>query len=219
MLAGWLKCSRAYVKELSTKGIVRRVGNGAAGGGYPLKSSVNAYVEHLRQRRAQDQSPRSAAAAEHHRLKAQLVAYQIAKHERDHVTLADYEEMIETMSGTFLVALAALPAHMVGNDLVARRKWEAYVFDVRQGAPTLQGVWQKRPSAMTDAELERYVERTEAFIDGFFALLANTEPVNQNAGRQLVAIARTIDAVDYIDLCNLATLNEACTALYWMRSR
>jgi len=61
---------------------------------------------------------------------------------------------------------------------------------------------------MTDAELETYVARTEAFIDRVFELLANTNPVNQDAGRQLVAIAKTIDDVDYIDLCNSATLNE-----------
>ena len=61
---------------------------------------------------------------------------------------------------------------------------------------------------MTDVEAHEYVVRTEAFLDGFFELLANAEPVNQNAGRQLLAIAKTIDGVDYINLCNLATLNE-----------
>jgi len=61
---------------------------------------------------------------------------------------------------------------------------------------------------MTDAEAHEYVVRTEAFLDGFFELLANTEPVNQSAGRQLVVIAKTIDGVDYIKLCNLATLND-----------
>ena len=61
---------------------------------------------------------------------------------------------------------------------------------------------------MTDAEAHEYVVRTDAFIDSFFGLLTKTEPINQHAGRQLVAIAKTIDAVDYIDLCNLATLNE-----------
>jgi hypothetical protein len=50
--------------------------------------------------------------------------------------------------------------------------------------------------------------RTEAFLDAFFELLANVEPVNQNAGTQLVAIAKTIDDVDYISLCNLATFKE-----------
>ena len=33
---------------------------------------------------------------------------------------------------------------------------------------------------MTDAEAHEYVVRTEAFLDSFFELLANTEPVNQN---------------------------------------
>jgi len=48
---------------------------------------------------------------------------------------------------------------------------------------------------MTDTEAREYVGRTEAFMDASSSL-ANTEPVNQNAGRQLVAIAKTIDAVD-----------------------
>src|SRR5262245_15741846 len=77
-----------------------------------------------------------------------------------------------------------------------------------KGSRTKPISWQKRPSAMTDAEAHEYVVRTEAFLDGFFELLANTEPVNQSAGRQLVVIAKTIDGVDYIKLCNLATLND-----------
>src|SRR5262245_22721816 len=77
-----------------------------------------------------------------------------------------------------------------------------------RGLQTKPPSWQRRPSAMTDAKAHEYVMCTETFLDGFFELLANIEPVNQNAGRQLVAIAKTIDEVDYINLCNLATLNE-----------
>src|SRR5262249_41764226 len=59
-----------------------------------------------------------------------------------------------------------------------------------------------------DAEAHEYVVRTDAFIDDIFELLTNTQPVNPNAGSSWWRIAKTIDAVDYIDLCNLATLNE-----------
>jgi len=63
VLAAWLDCSRSYVTELEDRGVLKRVG-----GKLPLRASVSAYVRVLRQQRDQDQSPRSEAAAEHHRL-------------------------------------------------------------------------------------------------------------------------------------------------------
>src|SRR5262245_25882698 len=80
VLAAVLKCSRVYVRELTASGVLTR--NKA---GYLLRPNVGAYVEHLRRERGQDLSPRSEAAAEHHRLRAQMVALQIATHEKRYV--------------------------------------------------------------------------------------------------------------------------------------
>jgi hypothetical protein len=117
VLVTWLDCSRSYVTELEDTAVLKRVG-----GKLPLRASVAAYVRFLRQQRDQDQSPRSEAAAEHHRLKAQLLAYQIAKHEREHITIDAHNHFVDTVMGLYLSSLAQLPATMGGNDLTTRRK-------------------------------------------------------------------------------------------------
>jgi len=127
VLAAWLGCSRSYDTELEDRGLLKRVG-----GKLPLRASVAAYVRFLRQQRDQDQSPRSEAAAEHHRLKAKLIAYQIAKHEREHITVEEHNHFTDTILGLYLSSLAQLPAIMGGNDLSTRRKWETFVYDTRK---------------------------------------------------------------------------------------
>src|SRR5262245_8834044 len=71
-----------------------------------------------------------------------------------------------------------------------------------------------RLTAMTDAEAAECVERTERFIESIFDLIGIAAGVaadanDQDACRRLVGIAKSIDAVDYIELANLATINEA----------
>ena len=127
VLATWLDCSRSYVTELEDRAALKRLD-----GKFPLRASVAAYVRFLRQQRDQDQSPRSEAAAEHHRLKARLLAFQIAKHEREHTTIEEHNRFVDTMMGLYLSSLAQLPAIMGGNDLTTRRKWEAFVYDTRK---------------------------------------------------------------------------------------
>src|SRR5262245_42036536 len=127
VLATWLDCSRAYITELEDRDVLKRVG-----GKLPLRASVAAYVRFLRKQRDQDQSPRSEAAAEHHRLKAQLLAFQIAKHEREHITIEEHNHFVDTVMGLYLSSLAQLPAIMGGNDLTTRRKLETFVYDTRK---------------------------------------------------------------------------------------
>ncbi len=127
VLAMWLACSRAYVSELEAKKIL-----GRAGGKFPLRASVTAYVEYLRRERDQDQSPRSEAAAEHHRQKAKLTAYQIARYEREHIMIEEHNAFVDTMMGLYLSSLGQLPAIMGGHDLAARRKWENFVYETRK---------------------------------------------------------------------------------------
>jgi len=127
VLAMWLSCSRAYISELEARGVLSRVK-----GRLPLRASVASYVEYLRRERDQDPSPRSEAAAEHHRLKAKLVAHQIARYEREHITMDEHNAFVDTIMGLYLSSLSQLPATMGGNDLAARRKWEKFVFDTRK---------------------------------------------------------------------------------------
>jgi len=127
VLAAVLKCSRVYVRELTASGVLTR--NKA---GYLLRPNVGAYVEHLRRERGQDLSPRSEAAAEHHRLRAQMVALQIATHEKRYVPVEVYVAMTDDMTGMFLTALSSLPAIMAPHDLTGRRKWEGFVYDTRK---------------------------------------------------------------------------------------
>jgi len=124
VLSAVLKCSRVYVRELTASGVLSR--NKA---GYPLRPNVGAYAEHLRRERGQDLSQRSEAAAEHHRLRAQMVALQIATHEKRYVPVEVYDAMIDDMTGMFLTALSSLPAIMAPHDLTGRRKWEGFVYD------------------------------------------------------------------------------------------
>ena len=121
VLATWLSTSRAYVSELEGKRILARIK-----GRFPLKSSVIAYIEHLRKQRDQEQSPRSAAAAEHHRQKARLAALQIARFERQLITMEEHNAIMDITMGLYHSSLGQLPAIMAGSDLAARRKWEHF---------------------------------------------------------------------------------------------
>jgi hypothetical protein len=67
---------------------------------------------------------------------------------------------------------------------------------------------------MTDEEARQQVERTEAFIAAFRALIASTvvdpaSPCEAACRRGLERIAATVDAVDYVTYANLANINEA----------
>ena len=66
---------------------------------------------------------------------------------------------------------------------------------------------------MTDEEARQQVERTDRFIAEFPALIASTvvdpaSPCEAACRRGLERIAATVDAVDYVTLCNLANINE-----------
>jgi len=44
----------------------------------------------------------------------------------------EHNAFVDTIMGLYLSSLSQLPATMGGNDLVARRKWEKFVFDTRK---------------------------------------------------------------------------------------
>ena len=67
---------------------------------------------------------------------------------------------------------------------------------------------------MTDEEVRRQVERTDAFIAAFRELIASTvvdlaSPCEAPCRRGLERIGATVDAVDYVTFANLANLNAA----------
>src|SRR5262245_50923136 len=127
VLAAWLRCSRAYIAELGDRGVLTRVGSK-----FRLFESVGNYTEYQRRQREQGQSPRSEAAAEHHRQRAKLTAYQIARYEREHISIDEHNTFVDTIMGLYLSSLTQLPAIMGGNDLTVRRKWEKFVYDTRK---------------------------------------------------------------------------------------
>ena len=67
---------------------------------------------------------------------------------------------------------------------------------------------------MTDEEVRRQVERTDAFIAAFRELIASTvvdpaSPCEAACHRGLERIGATVDAVDYVTYANLANINAA----------
>jgi hypothetical protein len=126
VMAMWLGSSRAYVSELEARGVISRVK-----GKLPLRASVLAYIEYLRRKRDAEQTPRSESASEHHRLKAQLVAYQIARYEREHITMAEHDMFTEQIMGMFLTHASGWAARIGGTDMVLRRRCDQAVFDMR----------------------------------------------------------------------------------------
>jgi flavin-binding protein dodecin len=71
---------------------------------------------------------------------------------------------------------------------------------------------------MTDEEVRQQVERAEAFIAAFRELIAATDvdparSCEAACRRGLARIADTVDAVDYITVCNLANLDAAINGL------
>ena len=62
---------------------------------------------------------------------------------------------------------------------------------------------------MTDEEARQQVERTDAFIAEFRALIASivVDPASSETRNGLERIAATVDVVDYITYANLANIN------------
>ncbi len=82
-----------------------------------------------------------------------MVAYQIARYECEHITIEEHNAFVDTIMGLYLSSLGQLPAIMGGQDLAARRKWDNFVYETRKKLADKALSWQKRQSAMTDAEL------------------------------------------------------------------
>jgi hypothetical protein len=125
-LAAHLDCSRAYIQELESAGVLRR-----GEGGFDLDAARVAYIRHLRQ--ARRHSPRSAAATKVAELKAKKLQHEIAAYEGAHMMTDEALEFIEKLvGGVLLVELGNLPALIARRDLELRRRIEAAVYTIRE---------------------------------------------------------------------------------------
>jgi len=82
-----------------------------------------------------------------------LIAYQIAKHERVLIPMEQHEHFVTTTTAVFQRYPPTWSAMIWWPDATGTSPMCV------GGAPTLHYAWPRRLSAMTDAELERYVER------------------------------------------------------------
>jgi hypothetical protein len=83
-------------------------------------------------RRERQQSPRSAADAEHVLAKAALLRIRVEEKQRTLVRQDDVNELIDQIAGVTLTALSSLPARCAPRgDLAIRRNIERVVFEVR----------------------------------------------------------------------------------------
>jgi phage terminase Nu1 subunit (DNA packaging protein) len=124
-LALHLDCSRTYIDKLEAEGVIQRQGDG-----FPLDQSRVAYLRYLRRERRQ--SPRSEAAADHVKVKTEMLQLKLAQQKGEIVSKADFDAMIDTFAGVTLTALSSLPARCAPRgDLATRRAIERAVFEVR----------------------------------------------------------------------------------------
>jgi len=123
----WLDSSRAYISELEVRGVLSPVK-----GRRPLRVSVLSYIEYLRKRQDEEQTPRSEAAARHHELKAQLAQYQIERYERRHITMEEHDHFTDMMVGKFRVHASSWAAKVAGTDMVLRHKVDGLVYAMRK---------------------------------------------------------------------------------------
>jgi hypothetical protein len=136
-LALHLDCSRTYMGKLEAEGVIQR-----QGGGFQLDQSRVAYLRYLRRER--QQSPRTAADAEHALAKATLLRIRIEEKQRTLVLRADVDALIDGIAGTVLTHLSSLPArcalrgdrdpaqHRAGRVRGAHRDCECLPADGRQ---------------------------------------------------------------------------------------
>jgi hypothetical protein len=77
-------------------------------------------------------SARTQADAEHVKVKTEMLQLRLMEKKRELVRQTDVDELIDTIAGLVLTKLGGLPARVGGADLVARRKAEAVVLELRR---------------------------------------------------------------------------------------
>jgi hypothetical protein len=77
-------------------------------------------------------SARTQADADHVKVKTEMLQLRLMEKKRQLVRVDDVNELIDTFVGLVLAKLGGLPARVGGADLVARRKAEAVVLELRR---------------------------------------------------------------------------------------
>jgi hypothetical protein len=72
------------------------------------------------------------ADADHVKVKTEMLQLRLMEKKRQLVRVDDVNELIDTFVGLVLAKLGGLPARVGGADLVARRKAEAVVLELRR---------------------------------------------------------------------------------------
>jgi hypothetical protein len=115
-LAQHLDSSRTYIGKLEAEGVIQRQGDG-----FPLDQSRVAYLRYLRRERRQ--SPRSEAAADHVKVKTEMLQMRLMEKRRELVRRADVDALIDQIAGTVLTHLHGMSARCSRDIQVRRRQW------------------------------------------------------------------------------------------------
>jgi hypothetical protein len=117
---------RQHIDQLTAQGVIERRSDGL----FDQDVSRLKYLTHLRAEHKR--SPRTEADAEHTAAKAALLRIRIEEKRRELVRREDVNELLDCIAGLVLTKLGGLPARVGGADLVARRKAEGVVLEIRR---------------------------------------------------------------------------------------
>jgi phage terminase Nu1 subunit (DNA packaging protein) len=125
-LAVHFECVRQHIDQLAAQGVIERR---AVDGLFDVDQSRLRYLTHLRS--AHRRSPRTAADAEHVKVKTEILQLKLAENRRDLVRQSDVDALIDDLGGVVLTALHSMPARCARRGLGVRRCIEQVEFDVR----------------------------------------------------------------------------------------
>jgi phage terminase Nu1 subunit (DNA packaging protein) len=125
-LAVHFECVRQHIDQLAAQGVIERR---AVDGLFDMDQSRLRYLTHLRSEHRR--SPRTAADAEHVKVKTEILQLKLAENRRDLVRQSDVDALIDDLGGVVLTALHSMPARCARRGLGVRRCIEQVEFDVR----------------------------------------------------------------------------------------
>ena len=123
-LATHLGCSRQNIARLTAEAIIEQRSDGC----YDQTASRLKYLAHLRS--PERRSARSEAAAEHAKVKTQMLQIRIMERQRKLVRREDVNELLDAMCGMVLTHLSGMGARC-SRDMVVRRNIDAVVHQIR----------------------------------------------------------------------------------------
>jgi hypothetical protein len=125
-LGAHLALSRQHVGRLADDHVIERLPNGR----FDQDACRLAYLKWLRD--PARRSARTEADAAHVRAKTDLLRLRVMEKRREFVRRDDVNELLDSIAGVVLTKLGGLPARIAGTDLMARRKAEAVIIEIRR---------------------------------------------------------------------------------------